>query len=263
MLGNEVLPLKWSLYALHSLQNINRPLSNQYVAIKAAGIALALVTFSIGDFILTLDGRLNIVNALTGLGTILSVVSGFIIGIGPGLAATGAILPAVGTFQGNAAASKSDPLVGRKEFAPRVKQLYANYVDSLDKAGQTLFKGGVINTTNGRFNITDMMANGAWANASALTRLTDLETNLTLEILSRSIDAIWKTPTSNKMWVLFVDLEDDSLKTKCLEDHSGPQDSKYCDDGGVYYTYNFVEDGDNRGHVDYPWGDQQLMPKLR
>ena len=64
------------------------------------------------------------------------------------------------------------------------------------------------------------------------------------------------------MWVHFVDLEDDSLKTKCLKDHSGPQDSKYCDDRGVYYTYNFVEDGNNRGHLDYPWGGQQLMPKL-
>lgn len=64
------------------------------------------------------------------------------------------------------------------------------------------------------------------------------------------------------MWVLFVDLEADSLKNRCLEDHPGPQDSKYCDDRGVYYAYNFVEDGENRGHLDYQWGRQQLMPKL-
>ena len=105
------------------------------------------------------------------------------------------------------------------------------------------------------------MAHGAWVNGSALAKLTDLETNFTLEILSRSIDALWKTPTSNKMWVLFVDLDDDLLKNQCLGDHSGPQDSKYCDDGGVYYAYNFVEDGEQRGHLDYPWGGQLLMSK--
>ena len=176
MLGKEVLPLEWGLPALNSLQNINQQLSNQYVAIKGAGVILALDTFSIGDFFPSPDGRLNMVKALTGLGTILSVVSGFVPGIGPDLAATGAILPAVGTFLGNTAASKSDPPVGQKEFAPRVRELYTTYVNFLDKAGEILFKGDTIDTTIGAFNITDMMAHGAWANSSALTRLTDLET---------------------------------------------------------------------------------------
>ena len=161
MLGQEVVPLTWGLPALISLQNINQQLSNQYVAIKGALGILALDTFSVGDFYPTPDGRFNIVNALTGLGTILSVVSGFVPGIGPGLVATGVILPAVGTFLGNSAASKSDPLVGQKEFAPRVRQLYTNYVDALDKAAETLFRGDAIRTANGDFNITDMIARGA------------------------------------------------------------------------------------------------------
>ena len=97
------------------------------------------------------------------------------------------------------------------------------------------------------------MANGAWANSSILTKFTALETNLTLEILSRSIDALWKTFPSNKMWVLFVDLGDDPSRKKCLDYNRGPPDSKYCDDGGVYYAYNFREDGHDMGHVDYPW----------
>ena len=262
MLGQQVLGVQWGLPALISLQIINQQLNNQYIAIKGALGILALDTFSISDFFPSPDGRFNIVNALTGLGTILSVVSGFVPTIGPGIAATGAILPAVGTFLGNAAASSGDPEVGQKEFAPRVRDLYSNYIDELDKAGTELFKGGAINTTNGAFNITDMMANGAWANASALTKLPALEKNLTIEILSRSIDALWKTPTSNKMWILFVDLADDLLKSKCLADSSGPGDSKYCDNGGVYYAYNFIEDGDLSGYVDYPWGGQLLQSKL-
>ena len=262
MLGEQVLGVEWGLAALSSLENINQQLSNQYTAIKGALGLLALDTFSIGDFFPSPDGRFNVVNALTGLGTILSVVSGFVPGIGPGLAATGAILPAVGTFLGNAAASNGDPEVGQKEFAPKVRQLYTSYVDELDKAGADLFKGGSIKTANGDFNITDMMQNGAWANVSALTQLTALETNLTTEILSRSINALWQTFPHNKMWILVVDLDDDTGRSKCLADSSGPSDSKYCDDGGVYYAYNFVENGDDRGYVDHPWGGQLLQSKF-
>ena len=252
----------WGFFALSALQIINQQLSNQYVAIKGALGILALTTFSIGDFFPKPDARFNIVNALSGLGTILSVVSGFVPIIGPGLAATGSILPAVGGFLGTAAASRFDPLVGQKEFAPKVIALYNSYVGALEEAGATLFQGGTVQTPNGGFNITDMMAGVAWVNSSSLTRLRDLETNLTTEILSRSIDALWKTPPSNKMWVLFVDLDDDPQNAaKCLADPSGPQDSKYCADRGIYYTYNYIESGDKRRYVGYPWGGN-LLPKL-
>ena len=238
-------------------------MSNQYVAIKGALGVLALDTFIIGDFYPSPDQSFNIVNALTGLGTIFSILSGFVPVIGPGLAATGSILPAIGTFLGDAASTKSDPLVGQKEFAPKVRELYTNYVDTLDESGNMLLNGDKITTASGDFDIGDMMAHGVWLNTSALTKLTDIETNLTLEILSRSIDALWKTPTSNKIWVLYVNLDDDPSTTPaCLNDTSGPPDSKYCADGGVYYAYNFVEDGDGRGHVDYPWGGDQLQEKF-
>lgn len=214
---------------MSALQIITQQLSNQYVATKGALGVLALDTFLISDFFLKPDARFNIVNAPTGLGTILSVVSGFVPIIGPGLATTGTILPTVGSFPGNAAASKSDPLVGQNEFAPKVRELYNNYIGALDGAGTTLFQGGTVQTAKGGFNITDMMAGGAWVNSSSLTRLRDLEPNLTVEILSRSIDVLWKTPPSNKMWVLFQDMDDDlESASKSLADRSGPQDSKYC-----------------------------------
>ena len=41
-------------------------------------------------------------------------------------------------------------------------------------------------------------------------------------------------------------------------DKSGPQSSKYCDDDGVYYTYNFIEEGAGGGNVGLPWGADQL-----
>ena len=61
------------------------------------------------------------------------------------------------------------------------------------------------------------------------------------------------------MWVHFSDLNDDKTKSKCSNHLYGPQDSKYCADNGVYYAYNFVEDGDLMGHVDYPWGGNLLL----
>lgn len=258
-LGKEVLPSRWGLLALTALQNINRQMANQYTAIKGALGVLALDTFLISDFFPEANGRFDVLNALTGLGTILSVVSGFVPVFGPGLSAAGAVLPAVGSFLGNSLTSKGDPLVGQKEFAPKVRQMYSDYVDALDSAAATLFKGEKV---NGTFNITDMMSNGAWADFTSITKLTGLESNLTIEILSRSIDALWKTPNSNKMWVLFSDLADDASSQRCLADKSGPQSTKYCGDQGVYYTYNFVEDGPERGHVDYPWGGDRLQEKL-
>ncbi|KAI4283781.1 MAG: hypothetical protein L6R38_001946 [Xanthoria sp. 2 TBL-2021] len=225
--GTSVLRSVWVFFVVSALQIINQQLSNQYVAIKVALGVLDLDTFLISDFFPKPDARFNIVNALTGLGTILSVVSGFVSIIEPGLAAIGTILPTVGSFLGNAAASKSDPLVGQKESAPKVQELYNNYFGALDEAGTTLFQGGTVRTAKGGFNITDMMAGGAWVNSSSLTRLRDMETNLTVEILSRSIDALWKTPPSNKI----------------------------C---------NFIEDGDKRerGYISYPWGGNLLQEKL-
>ncbi|KAL8765932.1 MAG: hypothetical protein Q9209_007129 [Squamulea sp. 1 TL-2023] len=239
----------FGFFALTALQIINQHLFNQYIAIKGALGVLALDTFLISDFFPKPDARFNTVNALSGLGTILSVVSGFVLVIGPGLAATGNILPAVGGFLGSVAASKSNPLVSQQEFAPKVRNSYNCYISALDKAAVTLFEGNRVNTDNGGFNITDMMAGGAWVNSSSLTRFRDIETNLTVEILSRSIDALWKTPPSNKVWVLYVNLDDDRENNEML-------------DGGVYYTYNLIEAGDKRGYVGYPWGGNLLQEKF-
>lgn len=42
-------------------------------------------------------------------------------------------------------------------------------------------------------------------------------------------------------------------------DVKGPNKTKYCADGGVYYAYNFIEDGlGGGGNVGYPWGGEQL-----
>ena len=88
--------------------------------------------------------------------------------------------------------------------------------------------------------------------------MSDLEIALNVEVTSRAIDQLWKTPPYNKTWVLFVDLGDIASNQSCLADLSGPQVSKYCADEGVYYTYNFEEAQSYAGYVAYPWGGEKL-----
>ncbi|KAL8879142.1 MAG: hypothetical protein Q9192_008295 [Flavoplaca navasiana] len=109
-----------------------------------------------------------------------------------------------------------------------------------------------------------MMKDGAWVNPNTLTNVSNLNEKIRREILARSIDSLWKSRTEEqtiKMWVLFIDLSNDPNSTECVENSTfstGPPDSKYCADGGVYYTYNFREQKGGKGGVGWPWGADQL-----
>ena len=253
--GEAVLQSSWGALALSALVNINQQLYNQYIAIKGATISVTLNTFNIGDFFPKPDAHFGLLDALTGLGTIFAVVAGFIPVVGPYLGAAGAILPAVGSFVGHKIAESNDVKVAQKTFAPKVNEIYTLVTESLDNVTGQLFRGESVNGVN----ITDMMSGGTWADTRSLTKVTDIEKNLKVEILSRSINSLWKTPTSNKMWILFVDLHEAINSTfKCMNDENGPADLKYCADGGVYYAYNFIETGDLAGHLGYPWGAQKF-----
>ncbi|KAI4226376.1 MAG: hypothetical protein L6R36_003234 [Xanthoria steineri] len=65
------------------------------------------------------------------------------------------------------------------------------------------------------------------------------------------------------MWVLFTDLSKDPDSKECIENSTfstGPPDSKYCADGGIYYTYNFWEQKGEGGGVGWPYGADKLKP---
>ncbi|KAI4208984.1 MAG: hypothetical protein LQ351_008046 [Letrouitia transgressa] len=107
-------------------------------------------------------------------------------------------------------------------------------INGLDNITDTLFNGSNI----GDFNISVVIAQGAWVENTVLQRVSNIEESFRIELISRSIDRLWKTPTSNKMFVLFVETAD------CDGDNTGPPELKYCGDGGVYYAYNFIEGGE-------------------
>ncbi len=253
--GQPVLNLGWVYLVVEAFQNINQQLSNQYKAIDVSAIDSALATFNIDDFYPQPRPPSGLLDALIGLGTIFSIVGGFVPVFGEGLSAVGAILPAVSSFLGNSITASADPNTVQESFAPLVEQVINDFVGALDSAASKLFDGDSINGVT----IIDMMKDGYWADTTALEPLSDITNQMTIEILSRSIDSLWKIPTHNKMWVLFADLGDGNNSTaKCNNDNSGPPDSKYCADGGVYYTYNFIETGHLAGYLGYPWGATKL-----
>ena len=258
----------WGYSALWALRNINQELTTQYIAIQAATIDATLATFNVDTYFPKPNKNFPLLNVLTGLGTAFAVVSGFLGPLsavaGASAGAVGAIAPAVGTyFERYYAANvdRSDPNVAQKTFAPKVRQVYDLFINALDNITSDLFAGREI---EGQVLLTEMMKGGRWVNPQVLTEVSDAKEQIFYEIFARSLDALWKTPTSDKRWVLFVDLQEDGDTTyKCGNNTDGPPDLRYCADGGVYYAYNFVEKGDHLGFLSYPWGADQLKSALK
>lgn len=234
--------------------NINQQLLNQYQALQSTVVEDALAAFNIDDYFSKPGKGIELKNIITGLSTVLAAVSGFIPSLGPKLVALQVPETSTGSLAAIASGARtyferglaknvdrSDPNVAQKRFGPIVRQVFRVFSESLDNITSALLQGECIDDT---FDIYDMVWNGSWIDRNALSIIAAIQAQLFYEITSRAIDGLWKTPTSNKKWVLFVDLGDDENKRKCMNDISGPASLKYCTDGGVYYTYNFVEKGD-------------------
>lgn len=262
----------WAYNVLTAPANINQRLFNQYQTLQSAAIESALAIFNIADYWLKPSKDLQIKNIITGLSVALAAVSGFIPLLGPELVVLqvagatvgglGAVAGGVGTFFERSLAKNpdlSDPNIAQKRFAPFVRHVFRVFSESLDNTTAALLRGDRIGD---EFDVYDMIEGGLWVDRSALSRIAAVQAQLFNEITSRAINNLWKNPTSNKMWVLYVDLDDDDHRWKYGNDTSEPPTLKYCADGGVYYAYHFVEKGDKKGDRDYPWGADKLYANL-
>ena len=263
--SDQVLKSPWAFLATSAIKNINQQLWNQWNELQNAIESLALDTFNIDDFFPKKGQNFDLLESLSGLSTLLSIVGGFVPVVGPAISAAGAIASGTATFLSDSVASQLDPLFAQKTFADKVLEIYKALLSGMDDAVTELFNGESIGGTDGSFNITDMMKDGTWVNPQSLTNVSDINQKVRWEILSRSIDSLWKTFSSNKIWVIFNDLaEVDRVNNpKCVADTTGPQSLKYCADGGVYYAYNFIEKGSDAGGVGYPWGADVINDKLQ
>ena len=240
-----VFPSDWGFVVLASMMNINEQLSNQYVAIKGAGLRTALEAFKADNFYPVRNQFFDVRNALQGLGAVFSIAGDFLPSVGPGVSASGTFLSAVSGFIGNTVSASLTPDLSKGIFASSVEDIYKKFVTALDDLATLLFSGQPIDgKAVGRQTIVSMMEGGVWLETSSLARVSKIEDQMKFEILSRSIDTLWKTPPKNKMWVTFLKLDSNQNTTlQCLEDRTGPQDMKFCQNGGIYYVYNYTEHG--------------------
>ena len=213
-LGKSDTPMKlpWVLLASSAIKNLNQQLVNQYSELKDAIQSLALDTFSIGYFYRVEKQDFSVRESLPGLCGLFTVLGGFVPVIGPFAEITGTVASGVAGYLASSAAS-SNPFEIQGPFAEKVLAYYRGLLSGMEDIVAKIFEGKRI----GNFNLTDIISDGRWVDPDSLTRVSDLNRKIRTEILARSIDSLWKTPPSNKIWVLFTHLQDDTEGTKCHE----------------------------------------------
>lgn len=209
------MKLPWVVLVSAAVKNLNLQLVNIYNQVLNAIQSLALDAFSTEDFSPAKNPNTDIKNNLAGLGSIFTILGGIVPVAGPTLDLVGAITSGVGSFIANAA--PPDEFAAQRTFAKNVLTYYEGLRDGLEKFTTQLFAGAQISGPVTSFNLFDLMRDGVWVSPDALTDVSQLNRDIRTEVTARSIDAIWKTKTSNKMWVLFTDLQDDEKHTKCLQ----------------------------------------------
>ena len=264
VLTGEVVQSYWGYFLIASIMNLNQQLANRWQSIGQAAASTALDTFNVDDFYPPPTPDKGFASILFVLGPVLGIFSG-VPAFGPEISIASNVVSGFGSYFSNYVINSDDPDLAQKKFAPQAKAIFRQFANALDEAATKLFRGEPLtDTVNGTVNdirLTDVLKGGAWVNTTALTPVAHLEVQLNIEVTSRSINSLWRTPPHNKMWVLYIFLNDVESNISCVADLSGPQDSKYCADQGAYYTYNFIETTAYLGYVGYPWGGQKL-PEL-
>ena len=226
------------MLVLNTFAVFNAQLKNNYDALQGAAINAALASFNIGDYFPHSDAEFPLRNILAGVGLALAifsavlplaapVTSAFAAGAEAGAAAgasTGATLSAVSGFVANGVGASQDPLAVQKTYAPLVTDIYNSMVRRLNEVTNILFQGEPIGNTT----IVDLIKNGARSTPFVPVNITSVERSMKIEILSRSIDALWKTYSSNKRWVTFLLLPTEDWNKTCQDHKGGPQDMKFC-----------------------------------
>lgn len=92
----------WGMHALTAIANINQQLFNQFQALQSAAFEGAFTTFNIDDYSPKSDQGVTLQNMITGLSTVLTVASGFVPFLRPGLGVAGAATGTLGTIASTA-----------------------------------------------------------------------------------------------------------------------------------------------------------------
>ncbi|KAL8647808.1 MAG: hypothetical protein Q9226_006275 [Calogaya cf. arnoldii] len=198
-----------------------------------------------GSAVFSAAEDLGVLGAIPGLGnvaTIANLANPFVSGVSAQL---GLHLPAESddsTFKTAAAFSQA---IERYTKQTRDGLVQANR-DMLDSADDTM---------------PQILSDGAWVKAPSFNNGTKIEAThigdfYRRNMVAHGINALWR---QWNVYVYYVWLDDAGAKpgdknTKCDLDRSGPQNSKYCADEGVYYLYLYKKSVGQDGGAGEPYG---------
>ena len=95
----------------------------------------------------------------------------------PVLGAGSSLLSAFGSFFSESISAPQDPNLASEDFATQVKAIYNQTRYALDNATTTLMKGEAVNN----ITLQKMMMGEVWVNQTALTQISTLATQLTIQ----------------------------------------------------------------------------------
>lgn len=241
----------WAFQALTSTINLNTLFNSIYTGISngqqdysdlSGKIALTFFPWNNPEFAFG-DAAFWIVAALTML---LTIVPGLV-----EVAATGLAAFTAAGIQQIAYSLTPDSSVGGTQSLADMRSYAAAFGQTsratLESWSNDTFSGKEDSQNN---TILNYLAGGSYVENTNIPSNSEIEDFYKKQLVSRTINAQWKT---RKDFILFS-------KTNNTNDTSGPLQTRYYSegDGGVYYTYLYHEDGVLKGHLDKPWGIDQL-----
>ncbi|KAH0548679.1 hypothetical protein GP486_007777, partial [Trichoglossum hirsutum] len=241
----------WSYLAILAVVNLNT-LFNAMVTGVTNGqadyqglvdeMALAFFPWKSPHFVLG-DASFWIVAAITALAAFGSL----------GTAALAVGLVGVGAFAGAATQQVTQALSPSNGFALGSAKLgaFASMAGSSTRKGLEQWANSTFagDPDAEKQTILDYLKGGGYV-GNKIPSNADIEEFYKKQLVSRTVNSEWRT---QKIFIYFA-------KTDNPNDSNGPNVTKYYskEDGGVYYLYRYVEDGVLQGHLDKPWGLDQL-----
>ncbi|KAL8774221.1 MAG: hypothetical protein Q9209_000972 [Squamulea sp. 1 TL-2023] len=248
-ISGKVFRSNWGYYALITIQNLNQQLSNQFSAVDGAGIRSILNALTIKNYWPDPNPKTDLRFTLANLGNFFAAATAVLPAVAQGLTLAGGVTGSFGVAFATKIGDQIDRTQASDTFVPQLNAAYEVMVSTIYDLSNALFNDSVIEGGT----LSDVLPD--WIYQNKLQSLPSLALELKRALVSHALDGLWKTPYSNKMWVLYVNQEIAGIE--CIHDVSGPKETRYCDEKdpfGVYYTYNFIERGDHQGIVGYPWG---------
>ncbi|KAL8994980.1 MAG: hypothetical protein Q9169_005199 [Polycauliona sp. 2 TL-2023] len=250
-------PSEWGFLALHSVVNLHRWLSDIWEGVDIGQSGANSVVFSAAKDRPGAKLNVGLKTALAGASAVLGVLGAI-----PGVPVAGAanlanpVVGGVAAVLGIHLPSQSDDT--SFETADTFSQAIEAYTEQT-RVGLIAGNREILDSE------TDLMphilADGAWVNPPKFTNgdpivVTDIGDFYKRNMIARGINALWR---QWNVYVYYVWLDDAGAKpgdkgTKCDLDRSGPQNSKYCADDGVYYLYLYRKSVGEDGGAGEPYG---------